>query len=227
MCGLEDRQGMARSLSNLGNVASQLGEFGRAAVLHEKALALLRALGDRASVALVLNNLGGVANRLREYARAAALFEESLALRRALGDRWGVAASLGNLGSVAHHRGEYTRAQTLLLESLQLSRELGARHLLVLELEILVWVAAACGPPQRAARLGGAAQALREALEVPLPPYQQSDHDQAVAVLRAALDEGEFATAWAAGQARPLEETMAEALAPAASTSSRQPTSRS
>jgi non-specific serine/threonine protein kinase len=227
MCVLEDRQGMARSLSNLGNVASQQGEFGRAAVLHEKALALLRALGDRASVALVLNNLGGVANRLGEYARAAALFEESLALRRALGDRWGVAASLGNLGSVAHQRGEYARAQTLLAESLQLSRELGARHLLVLELEILVWVAAACGPPQRAARLGGAAQALREALEVPLPPYQQADHNQAVAVLRAALDEGEFAIAWAAGQARPLEETMAEALAPAASTSSRQPTSRS
>ena len=209
---LENSPGIASVLNDLGYWAAEQGQYERAEALLDESLTLFNAAGDRRGTASALNSLGVVAERQGEHARAAALYAESLALRRVLGDKWGIAASLGNLGAVARQQGEYARAKTLLAESLQLSRELGARHVLLLNLEILVWVAGACGQSQRAARLGGSAQTLREALEVPLPPYQQAGHDLAVAALRAALGEEAFAVTWAAGASRSLDQALAADL---------------
>ena len=79
-------------------------------------------------------------------------------------------------------------------------------------LESLAWVAIAQAEPQRAARLGGAAEALWEALGVPLPPEQRAGHDQAMQAMRAALGEELFVAAWAEGRALPLEQAIALAL---------------
>jgi tetratricopeptide (TPR) repeat protein len=202
-----DRYGIAVMLHELGNLAADQGEYERAEALLEESLALFSALGERPGVADTIESQGVVASQQGDYGRAEALFAESLAQRRALGDRWGVAASLGNLGQVAYRQGD-ARADNLLKESLALSRELGARHLLALALEVLVWATVARWQPERAARLGGAAQALREALGVPLPLHQEDGHDQAVRAMRAALGEEGFATAWAAGATFSLEQAL-------------------
>jgi hypothetical protein len=210
---LENRPGIAQSLHELGSWAAERGEYERAAVLAKDSLALFRSVADRRGVAGALNTLDAVEERQGEYERAATLYGESLALRRALGDRWGVAASLANLGAVAYRQDEHAQAETLLAESLQLSYELGARPLLAAALEILVWVAQARGQPRRTACLAGAAQAVRDALGVPMPPYQRAGHDQSVATLYAALGEEAFALAWAAGATLSLERALAVALA--------------
>jgi hypothetical protein len=100
----------------------------------------------------------------------------------------------------------------LLEEALLLSRDIGTRELVAAELECLAWVAAALGQQERAARLCGAAEALREMLGAPLPPDERAGHDQAVHAMRAALGEETFAATWAAGQALPLEQAIALAL---------------
>jgi tetratricopeptide (TPR) repeat protein len=64
-----------------------------------------------------------------------------------------------------------------------------------------------------AARLLGAAEALREAMGAPLPAVYQPDHERTIVCLRAALDEGEVAAAWAEGRAVSLSQAVAEALA--------------
>jgi hypothetical protein len=73
-------------------------------------------------------------------------------------------------------------------------------------------MAAARGQARHAARLGGAAQALRDALGVPLPPADRADHDRAVLTIREALGEEAFAAAWDVGRAMPLDETVALTL---------------
>jgi non-specific serine/threonine protein kinase len=109
-------------------------------------------------------------------------------------------------------QGAYERATALLEEALLLSRDIGTRELLALGLESLAWVAAASGQSRRAARLCGAAEALREVLGVPLSPAQRTGHDQAVQAMRATLGEEAFAAAWAAGRALSLEQAVALAL---------------
>src|SRR5436853_427788 len=73
-------------------------------------------------------------------------------------------------------------------------------------------LAAAEHQPARAARLMGAAEALHEALHIPVPYCSRADHDRAVAAARAALGEEAFAAAWAEGRAMTLEQAIAFAL---------------
>jgi non-specific serine/threonine protein kinase len=199
-------------LQTLGEVAANRGDFGRAVTLLDESLALRRELGDRQGIAYVLQILGEVACQQGEFGRAAALLEEGLALARELGDRQGIANALTNLGWVVSRQGDYRRAAALFEGGLRLGREIGARDLLAEGVEGAAWVAVALAQPARAARLGGAAEALREALGTPLLPGLQAGHAQALQAMGAALGEEEFAAAWGEGRALPLEEAVALAL---------------
>jgi hypothetical protein len=60
--------------------------------------------------------------------------------------------------------------------------------------------------------LFGAAEALREAVDEPLPPAYRAGYERDLAAARLELDEEAFAAAWAAGRAMTIEEAIAEAL---------------
>jgi hypothetical protein len=79
-------------------------------------------------------------------------------------------------------------------------------------LEGLAGVLAAQGQPDRAARLFGAAEALREAITTPLPPTDHVGYERSVAATRAALGKADFAAAWAEGRAMAMQETILYAL---------------
>src|SRR5205807_9482260 len=112
------------------------------------------------------------------------------------------------LGMVAHRHGDLGPARALLDESLALFRELGHKLEIARDVEGLAAVAVAQAQCERAARLFGAAEGLREAMGAPLPPADRAEHDRSVAAVRAALVEEAFAAAWAAGRAMPLEEAI-------------------
>ncbi|HVF99949.1 MAG TPA: tetratricopeptide repeat protein [Chloroflexia bacterium] len=206
---LNDRQGMAASLANLGNVAHAQGDFTYARSLHEESLGIARQLGDGWGVATTLNNLGTVAHEQGDLEAARAFFEESLAMRRALGDRRGIAKSLHNIGSVVKDLKAYDDAASRCRESLAIYSELGDRTGAAVCLESLAGIASLRGQAQRAALLGGAAEALREALGGPIPTAQQAEHDALVAAARRQLGEVAFAQAWKKGRGLTLEEAIA------------------
>jgi non-specific serine/threonine protein kinase len=93
--------------------------------------------------------------------RAQAVLEESLPLLRQLNDVWALARALHGLGLVALRRGQVTHALDLLGESLRLALERRDRAHVAECLEALAWAAGAREQPERAARLLGAAEALR------------------------------------------------------------------
>ena len=64
------------------------------------------------------------------------------------------------------------------------------------------------------ARLMGAAEAFRDTIGVPiLLPADRAAHERGVAGLRAALGEGTFRMAWAAGRALSMADAIQEAVA--------------
>ena len=65
---------------------------------------------------------------------------------------------------------------------------------------------------ERAARLCGAAAALRVAIGAPLHPTERADYERTVAALRVALGDAAYEAAWAQGQALTLEQAIALAL---------------
>ncbi len=214
-----DTWGIAGSLSNLSSVVAEQGEFPRAIVLQEESLILRRELGDKVTIGLTLTNLGVLARYQGQYGRATTFLEEGLALRSELGDKWGAANALANLGNVAVDQGDEVQAVAAYQRSLTLCREIGDKRTVPYCLEGLAAVACGRGQAEQAARLCGAADALRGAIGAPLPQVERPILDHTIAAVRATMDttspQGEraFTTAWATGQALTLEQAIAEALA--------------
>ncbi len=219
---LGDRIGIAKSLNNLGLVALQHGDYATAYRLLEESLSIEREMGNKLGIAISLMNLGEVARPQGNFSLARALYEESLTIFRELGHREGATYSLNNLGHIARDQGEYETARSLYLESLMIRKELGDKPAIAYSLEGLAALAAAQGevvpPPQcdqhlrRAARLCGAAEALREAIGVPLEPVDRATYDRTVMGIRARLDETAFAASWSEGRVMTLEQAINYAL---------------
>jgi len=122
----------------------------------------------------------------------------------------------GLLGLVAREQGDFARAAPLLKEALALFRALGDRRGVASPLEALAASAGAAGQSARAARLYGAAGALRETGDGPLTPDERASFEREVAQARVHLDAAAFAAAWAAGRGLAPDEAIAEALVVAA-----------
>jgi hypothetical protein len=144
--------------------------------------------------------------------QAGALSEQSLALCRELRDRRGIANSLNNLGRVSWAQDDYLTARTLHQQSLTLFSELGDKQGIAVCLEQLAELHVERGQARRAAMLYGAAVALRNAIGAPISPNEHARYDQGRDATSTALGEEAFTTAWAEGQALPLDEAVALAL---------------
>lgn len=142
---LGNRNGIAASLTHLGNVACDQGDFASARALHEESLAIQRQLRDRRGIANSLGNLGNVVSDQRDFASARALYEEGLAIMRELGNRLGTANALHNLGRVVHFQGDLLAARSLNEECVAIRRELGDRLGMAFSLDSLGDVASEQG----------------------------------------------------------------------------------
>ncbi len=206
-----DLRGIAYALLNLAVMASSVQQdYPRAIVSYEEALTISRSLGNQQTIASVLNNLADIAVRLGDQPRALVLLEESLALFRELGRLTGVATVLENMGRIACAQGDTRRATELLHESLRLAWQTRTPEKIAGSLEGLAEVAWAERRTDAAARLYGAAVALRERASVLIWPADSPTYDRTVAAVRTALGDEAFAVAWEAGRTTPLEHVIAD-----------------
>lgn len=207
-----DQQGIASSLNSLGVIALDHGNCERAAPRFAESLALFRESGDKLGTATSLNNLGEMAQLQGDYERAAALFEESLALFQEAGDKRDVLTLFNNLGDIARRQGDYDRATTLFAQTLALPPLISDARGVAFCLEGLACVAFARNQPQRAARLLGAAESLRDGTDNPLPPSRCEEHFRNAAAVRTVLGDEVFWEAWSKGRAMTLKEATTYAL---------------
>jgi predicted ATPase len=206
------KQGIAQSLSNLGLVALDQGDYTAARVLYEQSLAINGELGDKQGIGRALGNLGIVACRLGDYASARSLHEQTLMMFRELGGKRDIAYTLNNLAEVAFHQGEHVWAGTLFRQSIAMKQELGDRYGIAYTLERMAALSNREKRPERAAKLLGAAQGLRESIGALIPPALREEYEREVATVHEALGEHAKA-AWAEGRGMTLEQAIECALA--------------
>lgn len=173
----------------------------------EESLAISRELGDQRGLAYSLNLLGFVSLLQGEGAAACPLIEESLAIHKALGNRQGMAYTSLTFGWFSLSQGDYVAARANYEKSLAIMIELDDRWFIAACLEGLAIVAAqntigeSFASALWAARLWGTAEALREAIGVPLRSFERAINEWGIAKVRGQLGEESFATAWAEGRA--------------------------
>jgi len=147
-----------------------------------------------------------------DHERATALNEEAAELYRKRGSKGGLRYAIDNLGWAALLREDHERAKVLLEESLVLCKEISDKVIGSESLEGLACSAASRGEVQRAARLFGTAQALREAVGHHQTSRERSLREPYFTIACARPDEAAWDTAFAEGQAMSFEEAVEYAL---------------
>lgn len=215
---LGDERGLAAALGNMGNLALNQRDFGAAEALYRGSLALCRKMGDRQRAAYSLNNLGVVARHYGDTKTAWSLYEEALANHRELGNRQWESITLSNLGSLAQYEGRYEEAREFHTASLALKRDLGDRAGIAISLDAFASLIAAGelseggARERRAARLYGAAHAMRRATGAAMHTDDLSEWERDVGIVRSRLGDEAFEKEWTAGLSMPLDAALEAAL---------------
>jgi non-specific serine/threonine protein kinase len=170
------------------------------------------------TICMGLNNLAATFIAEGDDATAAGMFEQSLGLQRDAGNPAMTAFALGMLGTLALGQNDYTRVTEMASEAVDLLRKSRVPWYVPEGLELLAAAAGVQGQSGRAARLFGAAGAVRLVTGAAPDPIERAQADRAIAAARAALGEAEFQAAREEGRTLPLERVISFALAETALT---------
>ena len=170
------------------------GDQDGALQLFDEAEQAALAAGNSTLIGMARFNAGYLELTRGDYQQAETRLRAAHAALAGGNHHHGAARSLAALGSVALHEQRTADAVELLRESIELANRIGDRGIMAWALELLGDTLAAT-EPQRAARLLGAAEALREALESSLEGIELALHEQALA----SLEPVDVAAAWDVG----------------------------
>jgi hypothetical protein len=186
------------------------GDYPAARGLAEESLALRRALGEKRGIAISASTVAELSLATGDGESAVPLLEESLALARELGHVQFEAIVITELGLAEIYAGDRERPRLLLEQALAHCLDLGDRKNAADCLSGLAAVAGLEGDLDRAARLFGAAESMREALGVELDPIVRPIYDRLLPEIRANADEQAFAAAWRKGKLQSPTEAVAD-----------------
>jgi predicted ATPase/transcriptional regulator with XRE-family HTH domain len=210
-----------RALDNPFWIAGTLNTLAGVAILEEdaaRAEALLnesRVMAQRAEwwdipLGWALNHLGHAAQLRGEFAQALAYHEESLGFF-CDGYQAGEVEAYQCLGACHLGLGQIAAGLHWLQRGLALSLEVRHQAGIAWCLAGIGSAAALAGQPERAARLWGAAERLRQSIGCRSAPATRATYEQAIGRARSHLGPDAFAAAWAVGQAMPLRDALREA----------------
>ena len=209
---LSDQLAIARCLHNLANVVKVRGDYPRARWALREAADIFEQLGDRTGAAWSINQQGDVARAQDDIGAARELYQRALSAFRKAGDPWGSARSLTDLAYIDCEQGDHLAARTAFREALEIFAGLGHRRGAARALEGAACLALAQGHAEHALKLAAAAAHLRQLINAPLPPAEQSKLDQTLLPAWKSLTEAEGKRAWTEGSAMSLEEAIKDPL---------------
>ncbi|MGH8903999.1 MAG: BTAD domain-containing putative transcriptional regulator [Egibacteraceae bacterium] len=207
-----DRGYELRAVEALGAVAVAQGRLAQARAAYEEALTFSQELPRVFRVGLPAG-LGEVALVEGDHATAQALLEEALERAQRLGDVFPLAWTHNRLARVAAARGDPVAARSSYEEALRIGRRVGMPWHVATSLEGLAALDVSGGQADRAARLLGAAEAIRAEIGAPRWPSSTDEHERLVDAARVALGEAAFGAAQAEGRSLTLDEAATLALA--------------
>jgi hypothetical protein len=181
----------------------------------EESLALLKESGNR--FAFLMGRFG-----MAMGARYAGRFDEARSQLLPLyptfleiGDQHRANMIRSEIAHIDRVQGQYPQAESAYRETILEWQRLGHRAAVAHQLECFALLAATRGQPQQAARLFGAAEALRERIDIPMTKFERIEYERQVAGLRAQMEEKAFDLAWAEGRGLSMEGAIQAALEPA------------
>jgi predicted ATPase/class 3 adenylate cyclase len=229
--GARDVDGLRAMLDEATDIANEIGDRARAGRI-DGGRALVEAPVDldaadrclvRASeaavrsanpqeIAWVTQIRGRVASQIGRLDDAERWFRQSQAMFHAIGDQRFELSVQSELGHVLRRSGRVDEAEAEYRQTVRGWQRSGNRGAVANQLESFAHVAMSRGDSLRAARLLGAAEALREVAQAAMSGFEREEYDAVVGRLRDDLDPGSLGSAWAEGGGMTADAAVAFAL---------------
>jgi tetratricopeptide (TPR) repeat protein len=209
---LGDTFGVIQSRGVLAACATRAGDTATAQRLHQTTVDQARASGQPWLAGAALYSLALLRMRERAYPAAQELLKDSLQQFRVYGHTTNEATVLGMLGLALLLQGRHEEALPHLTDALVLHQRTGRSGDLADVLEMIAGLVARQSQAARAARLFGAADALRQAHGLRRQRTFEGLHAATVGAVRSSLGEEPFASAYAEGRTLSLDAAVAFAL---------------
>jgi tetratricopeptide (TPR) repeat protein len=205
-------QGMA--LGMMAQVEMILNHDMKAAEAYEqRALALTREISGTWTSLMMYFGIGRGAMFRGDYAVARERFAYCLPLFEEMQDEHRTNMIHSELAHMDRYEGKLQQAEETYRKTIVVWQKIGHRAAVAHQLECFAFLAKAHEEPERALRLLGAAEFLRERINIHMQPLERKEYERHVAELRAMIAEDEFRTLWADGRSMSMDEAVAFALA--------------
>ncbi len=209
---IDDPNGAGRALGALAYLSICQGHYPEAEALSRESADHARATGDRRLLYSNLSQLAVALHAQDQCTAARELYEQALAVARELGTPFEIGHALSEIGRAECDEGRHDLALKHFAEGMTILHGLGNRPGVIDSLEGLAGVTAATAAPRRAARLWGAADALRQELGSPRSVHESIAYERHVKPVRAILMAEAFDQAWDEGRAMSLDDAVRYAL---------------
>ena len=124
---IDDREGEGAILNNLGQMASEQGDYSVAREYLRQAVDILRDIGNPRVEGFALANLGLLHLRIGDLSGAGGYLEEGMRVLRTIGDPQGQSLALAYCALRQHLLGESKAAEAASRESLRIAENVGDR----------------------------------------------------------------------------------------------------
>jgi non-specific serine/threonine protein kinase len=203
---------LAMAFGALANYALMQGNLRLAQGYLEESDKYFNQIGDPWNSAMALLGSAIALTRMGNFPEAKARLEKSLELFQKIGEKTQVNMARSELAHIERRQGNYEQAALLYRTTLPAWQNLGRREAVAHQLESIAFIAAAQGSYDQAAQLLGAAEALRDLIQIPMTPMEREEYDRNLADLRSHMEEQSFAAGWAKGRSMTMDEAIVCAL---------------
>ncbi|HEY5904054.1 MAG TPA: adenylate/guanylate cyclase domain-containing protein [Anaerolineales bacterium] len=211
--GLGDDLGLSMALGMMAQVMGIVKrDFKAADEYEQESLALLNRVQHPWSAAMGYFASGRSAMFRGDYATARERFAKCLPAFQQMGDPHRVCMIQSELAHMDRYEGRFEAAERSYRETILVWQKLGHRAAVAHQLECFAILAIRRQAYERAARLFGAAGALREKINIAMSPMERVEYEKELAAVRGAVGEEGFGSAWADGRSLSMEAAIDYAL---------------
>jgi predicted ATPase/DNA-binding SARP family transcriptional activator len=212
---INNKSGIAFSLHGLGFAANGLGDHAEAGQCFGRCLQIAKEIDDRWLTSIALHFIAIGTSFQGNYELARSQFEECIKLMQdGHGTTQGVAFSEFHLGRIARIYGDFESSFAHHKTGLELFMNMGDLRGIGYSLFGFACLAQAEEDPQRAGKLFGAMDLIRENLGTFLEAALQIEYEHTRSAVQEMLGEEQFTAMWTEGHGLPLERAVHFALGP-------------
>ncbi len=208
-----DQYAIGMAYGMFGNRKMMLGQYDdESKSMVAKGLATLKNNQNRFGHTMVLFGMAMGSRFNGRFDDAREQFAPLVPIFHDMGDHHRTNMVRSEMAHMERLEGRHEKASAMYRETILEWKRLGHRAAVANQLECFAFIAKAHEKPERATHLLGAAEALRELINIDMSQLERIEYEREVADLKANMDEKYFTSLWAVGRSMTMEQAIQLAL---------------